>query len=233
LSERQISYEFDLPTGRIKFPLNFIEPDYVLTPVSSEGAPEWTKLSVKKCPNCPLSEDEHSHCPLALQLYRLVEETDNLASFDEVHVKVRTPERVYVAKTSAQRALSSILGLMIPCSGCPHTSAFRPMARFHLPFSSEQETTYRTASMYLLAQFFRDGEQLSVDQHFEKLNEIYERIQVINRKICERLRTFCKQDSSLNAVVILDMLSMVVPLHIENNLEDMKPLFSYYTQKDQ
>ena len=231
MTTRTITYEFDLPNGRIKFPLEFVEPEYVLTPVDPEGAPEWTKLSVKKCPNCPLSENEHSHCPLALQVYRLVEETDTLASFDEVHVKVRTPERVYVAKTPAQRALSSILGLMIPCSGCPHTAAFRPMARFHLPFSTEQETTYRTASMYLLAQFFREREQLNVDQHFENLNEIYERVQVINRHICERLRTFCKQDSSLNAVVILDMLSMVVPPHIENNLEDMKPLFSHYTAK--
>lgn len=230
MEERLIVYEFDLPSGRLKFPLRFKEPEQELLEVSSDGAPEWTKLDVHQCDQCPLSTSETSHCPLALQVHRLVEATDELASFDEVRVKVRTPERVYGAKTPAQRAISSIMGLIIPCSGCPLTKAFRPMARFHLPFSSEQETTYRTASMFLMAQFFRKKEGLRVDDEFESLHQVYEGLQDINRHICERIRTFCKQDSSLNAVVILDMLSMVVPLHIENNLSEMKELFSHFLE---
>jgi hypothetical protein len=227
-----IMYEFDLPKGRLKFPLRFEEKTHQLLPVPTENAPEWTKLEVHQCENCPLNRDEHSHCPLALQIHRLVEETDDITSYDIVHARVRTKERTYIHKVPAQRALSSILGLMIPCSGCPHTAAFRPMAKFHLPFSTEEETTYRTASMYLLAQFFRKNEGLSFDQHISNLGDIYQQLQVINRKICERIKTFCKEDSSLNAVVILDMLSMVVPLHIENNLDELKALFSFYTQEE-
>jgi hypothetical protein len=30
----------------------------------------------------------------------------------------------------------------------------KPMARFHLPLASEEETIYRATTMYLLAQYF-------------------------------------------------------------------------------
>src|SRR5690606_40128032 len=64
-----------------------------------------------------------------------------------------------ISTLSAQQALASLMGLVMASSGFPKTAVFRPMARFHLPFSSESETAYRVAAMYLVAQHFahRDG----------------------------------------------------------------------------
>ena len=74
---------------------------------------------------------------------------------DQVRVTVESEERAVIATLSAQQALASLMGLIIASSGCPRTAVFRPMARFHLPFSSESETAYRVASMYLVAQHFK------------------------------------------------------------------------------
>ena len=78
----------------------------------------------------------------------------DLVSYDKVRVTVESEERSVVATLSAQQALASLMGLIMASSGCPRTAVFRPMARFHLPFSSESETAYRVAAMYLLAQHF-------------------------------------------------------------------------------
>ncbi len=55
------------------------------------------------------------------------------------------------AETTAQQAMSSVLGLIMATAGCPWTDRLRPMARFHLPFASEAETVYRSVCMFLLA----------------------------------------------------------------------------------
>jgi hypothetical protein len=226
MEQSLIAYEFELETGRLRFELLFEQPSNQLIPVSTKGAPEWTKLDWHKCSNCPLDSSEHSHCPLALNIHRVVKETDGLFSHDEVRVKVRSKERYYGTKTTAQRALSSLLGLIIPCSGCPNTAALRPLAHFHLPFSNEKETTYRVVSMYLMAQYMRETQNLKTDFELNNFAELYEPIQIVNRQICERLRTVCEKDSSLNAVVILDTLSMIVPMTMQSNLEQLSELFS-------
>jgi hypothetical protein len=229
---RLITYEFELNSGRLRFELIFQEPSHMLVPVDSTHAPEWTRLDFQKCPNCPLNSAEVSHCPLALQLHRVVRGTDDLVSHDEVRVKVRSAERYYGTKTTAQRALSSLLGLIIPCSGCPHTEALRPLARYHLPFSDQEETSYRIASMYLLAQYMRQTHQLEADFNLDKLDRLYQPIQVVNRFICQRLRSICEKDSSLNAVVILDTLTMIVPLTIQGHLEKLTDLFKPYLEAE-
>ena len=73
----------------------------------------------------------------------------DLVSYDKVRVTVESEERAVIATLSAQQALASLMGLIMASSGCPRTAVFRPMARFHLPFSSESETAYRVAAMYL------------------------------------------------------------------------------------
>ncbi len=55
------------------------------------------------------------------------------------------------AETTAQQAMSSVLGLIMATAGCPWTDRLRPMARFHLPFASDAETLYRSISMFLLS----------------------------------------------------------------------------------
>ena len=74
-----------------------------------------------------------------------------LVSFDTVGVTVVQAERTVHAETTAQQAMSSVLGLIMATAGCPWTDRLRPMARFHLPFASEVETLYRSVSMFLLS----------------------------------------------------------------------------------
>ena len=74
-----------------------------------------------------------------------------LVSFDTVGVTVLQSERTVYVETTAQQAMSSVLGLIMATAGCPWTDRLRPMARFHLPFANEAETLYRSVSMFLLS----------------------------------------------------------------------------------
>ena len=113
-------------------------------------------------------------------------------------------------------------------SACPHTAHFRPMARFHLPLASKEETLYRATSMYLLAQYFayRDGENPDLD--LSGLARIYANLEIVNRAMARRLRSASEQDAAVNAVVILDVLAKTLPHSIVDNLVGMRQLFSSF-----
>ena len=113
-------------------------------------------------------------------------------------------------------------------SGCPHTGFFKPMARFHLPLASEEETIYRSTSMYLLAQYFRFMETGVSDFSMKGLENIYKNIQIVNTSIVDRLRGASTTDSSVNAVIILDMYARIMPFVIEDSLKDIRHLFKPY-----
>lgn len=70
-----------------------------------------------------------------------------------------TEDRAYLKVASLQEGLQGIFGLIMATSGCPHMDFLKPMARFHMPFSSSIETMVRTTSLYLLKQYFnlKDG----------------------------------------------------------------------------
>lgn len=228
-SIQSFTYIFEYPDGKSKsFELKFDQETFEAVEVDIEGAPEWTDLKVHQCDHCPLDPAQHKKCPLAANLHRLVGDTDDLFSYDEVNIKVISGDRTYMIKTNAQRGISSMMGLMIPGCGCPYTAYFRPMARFHLPFSDTFETIYRTTSMFLLAQYFKNKKGQGGTLDVGGLKDIYGNVQKVNKFICERLREVCKKDSSLNAVVLLDMFSLVLPMSIENSLAEIESLFKVY-----
>ncbi len=191
-----------------------------------ENLPSWTKLDFHECPHCPLPIDTHPHCPLAVRLVEIVVPFDSLLSYDKVHMDVITKERSISQDTTAEEGIGSLMGLVIAASGCPHTAFFGPMARFHLPLASEDETTYRAASMYLMAQYFLKKEGHEADFDLKGLTEIYRNIQVVNAYVVKRLRTATKKDSSLNAIVLLDMYAKTLSYAIEESLEGLRYLFS-------
>jgi hypothetical protein len=190
--------------------------------------PLWTELQFHQCPNCPLDAADHPHCPVAVNLVALVRGIGDLQSHEPVQLHVREPRRTTSSNTTAQRAVSSLLGLIMGMSACPHTAYFRPMARFHLPLASKEETVYRATSMYLLAQYFayRDGE--SPDLDLNGLARIYANLEIVNRAMAKRLRNASEQDAAVNAVVILDVLAKTLPHAIVGNLIGMRQLFSSY-----
>ena len=104
------------------------------------------------------------------------------------------------------------------------------MARFHLPLASNEETVYRATSMYLLAQYFLRKEGVRTDLELDGLMRIYEEMQIINVAIAERLRAATTTDSSVNAIVVLDVYAKTVGMVIEGSLERIRYIFAPYFQ---
>lgn len=187
--------------------------------------PQWAMLDFNKCPSCPLDARSSPYCPLAVALVDLNSSVAHLTSYEKVHVVVETAERTTMKDTTVQQAVSSLMGLISPCSGCPHTRFFRPMARFHQPFANEQETIYRASGMYLLAQYFLKAEGKEADSGLTGLNDIYRNLHEVNTHCAMRLRHGASNDSTVNAVVLLDMFTKSMSYAIEESLEELGHLF--------
>jgi hypothetical protein len=219
---QRIRYRFELPDGTQRsLDFTFDARDFRLCNAPPERAPFWTELKFNQCANCPLQAAEHPHCPAALQMAGAIEPLEALVSFDTVGVTVTQAERTMYAETTAQQAMSSVLGLIMATAGCPWTDRLRPMARFHLPFATEAETVYRSLCMYLLAR------ELSGDQTsgFAALESLYDNLHLVNRGISRRLGAATRTDPAQNAVALLDAYTTLLPAAIESSLEDLKPYF--------
>jgi hypothetical protein len=192
--------------------------------------PFWARLDFHQCPNCPLTVKEKSFCPLMANLVNIVGRFDNLLSYADMHLAVITQERCIYQQTTAQRAIGSLMGLVIATCGCPHSVYFKPMARYHLPLASDQETIYRATSMYLLAQYFIGHEGGTADVNLKGLEKIYKNMHIVNTAIAERIREATTTDSSLNALVMLDMFALDVPMVIKASLDEIRPLFQPYLE---
>jgi hypothetical protein len=191
-----------------------------------EALPDWTRLDFHQCSGCPLAIKSSPFCPAAARLASVIDRFADQVSYDQIDVVVETEERTVSARTSAQQALASLIGLVLASSGCPQTAVFRPMARFHLPFSSEVETAYRIASMYLMAQHFAAREGKTRDLDLKDLALVYRGVHQVNVGLVQRLRAATHQDAIVNAVVLLDVYTSLVPAALEDLLDEVKPAFS-------
>ena len=220
---QRIRYLFELPDGsRKSLDFTFDAADFRLSNAAPSAPPFWTDLKFNQCANCPLNADEHPHCPAALQMASAIEPLKALVSFDTVGVTVTQAERTIYAETTAQQAMSSVLGLIMATAGCPWTDRFRPMARFHLPFASEVETVYRSISMFLLA---RELAGANHTQGFAALEELYENLHIVNRGMSRRLGAATRADPARNAMALLDAYTTLLPAALASSLEELKPLF--------
>ena len=189
-------------------------------------APAWAALGFEQCSNCPLSADTHPQCPLALSLHRLVAMCRQLLSYSEIEAHVELPDRTISKHTTAQKAIMSLLGLYMATSDCPNMLPLRPMARFHTPFASRQETIFRSASAYLLGQYFRRHRGQEADLDLDGLGEAYDKIHKVNVGIAKRLRHISEGDANLNALVLLDLLAQEMPYAIDGRLNEIEYLFA-------
>ncbi|HEY3852036.1 MAG TPA: hypothetical protein VGL87_13750 [Steroidobacteraceae bacterium] len=218
-----IRYRFDLPDGSQKT-LNFtFDPaSFRLINAPPAAPPFWTELKFNQCANCPLNPASHPHCPAALQMAAALEPLNTLVSFDTVGVRVVQSERTVYVETTAQQAMSSVLGLIMATAGCPWTDRLRPMARFHLPFANEAETLYRSVSMYLLS---REITATHSRPAFGALTELYENLHLVNRDMSRRLGAATNTDPARNAMALLDSYATLLPAALDRSLEEWKPLF--------
>jgi hypothetical protein len=223
-----IRYRFDLPDGsRTVLDFSFDAADFHLTNELPAEPPFWTELKFNQCANCPLDAAAHPHCPAALKMASTIEPLKSLVSFDAVGVTVTQAERTIYAETTAQQAMSSVLGLIMATAGCPWTDRFRPMARFHLPFANEMETVYRSISMFLLARELAGAGGM---QGFAELEKLYENLHLVNRGMARRLGAATRTDPAQNAMALLDSYTTLLPAALEGSLEELKPLFDAWLE---
>jgi hypothetical protein len=219
-----IEYSFKLDDEtEMKFS---VDPDRTEPLVDPASAPDWCKLDYEKCSNCPLDSSEHPQCPAAVDASDLLDRFTSMLSFHKADVTVETDERTYFRRSDIQTSLHSVLGLIMATSGCPHLSRLRPMAKYHLPFATKEETVFRTASVHLMRQYFRHKSGGKADLELDELRQLYQDLQEVNRAFTERIRAAAKRDANLNAIVLLFSLSVLVGYTLDDELEQFKELFA-------
>jgi hypothetical protein len=225
-----ITYRIKLDAAKTEtFTFRLDGETFDLAPGEVKDAPEWTRLDYRQCSHCPLSKEEHSHCPLALQLHQVVDRFHRTRSIDEVEVEVITGERQVTQKTVLQKAIASMLDLVYPVCGCPKTAFMKPLARFHLPLCSEEETVFRVTGMYLLAQYFLSKAPSRKGRiEFDGLTQIYNDLHILNTAVARRLQSATQSDSAKNAITLIDMYSTLVPLLLEDELAELRGFFKAY-----
>ncbi len=193
--------------------------------------PDWAK---KNNFNCPVACSEHkdeTHCPIGIHINHMIKQFSNLPSFQKVRISVETNNRIYFKETSLQVGLGSLFGIIMPASGCPVLGKLKPLVKFHLPFSNNEETEFRVFSMYLLSQFFLRKKGKDVDWEMYNLKKLYEDIRNINRNLAKNIADLEKLDAGINSLIVLDTFADSVSFSLEENLSDLEKLFESWFEK--
>jgi hypothetical protein len=224
----RFKYHFDFPDGGTKDYLIALDPHTLsfLRDDSSREPAEWTRLEFEKCHCCPLTAESHPWCPIALNIMELVHNFMDLFSYHDCTVTCETAERCYSKKTSVMEGLSAIFGVVMATSDCPIMEFLKPMARFHLPFATIEETTVRTASMYLLAQYFRHKDHPGMKFDFKILEKHYAKVQQVNEGLLRRINSVSSEDADKNAIITLHSLSQFLSMEIDYSLGGLEPIFA-------
>ena len=104
------------------------------------------------------------------------------------------------------------------------------MSRYHLPFADTEEKIYRATTMFLLAQYFIHKKSGCIPTDFSRLETIYNNVHIVNTQTCKRLREFCENDSPLNAITILDMLTVSIHSALKHDLDKFESYFSAFSE---
>jgi hypothetical protein len=224
-----LQYRLALADGRaLTFRLRLDPATFETLEPVPPAPPAWTELTNHQCPNCPLTARERPHCPAAVALARVLDGFAAAEAYAPVLAELTTPERTISARVPLARALSSLAGLVMATSGCPRTAYLRPMARFHLPFATSDETLYRVASMYLLAQYFVAKQGGAADTALEALADRYRELQTVNTAMTARLKSAYAAGPAAAAITALDLFSHQLPFDVRSNLDRIRRLFEPY-----
>ncbi|MBU1565379.1 MAG: hypothetical protein KJ630_07105 [Proteobacteria bacterium] len=222
---RTYLYTFSLPNQRN------IDFTVTLDPISQQVnicplvAPSWAKLEYHQCSPCPLQCTEHPFCPAALCIADLVDIFKDTASYVKCRVTCISPERTVIKETIVQEGLASILGLLMATSGCPIMNFFKPMARFHLPFSSVDESIFRIVAVYMIRQYYRKDDAKDDQFSLHDIKNHYTLVKQVNKGILERILSATDLDADKNAIVTLSSLGQILEMEIDANLESLHHLF--------
>lgn len=195
--------------------------------------PEWTRLDYSPCDHCVITPKSPQHCPIAVNLAPVVEAFKDIVSCQNTDVLVEMEERsIFKKKVAVQTALYPLMGIYMSASGCPSMEKLKPMVRYHLPFSSVEETVYRVASMYVMAQYIRMRGGLDPDWDLRGIGDLYDKIKQVNRSFCDRLKKAVDKDALVNSVVILDAFASMIKNPGQKSVDMLRQLFSPYLKED-
>jgi len=193
-----------------------------------ENLPDWTALEYQQCSSCPLSTAENTRCPAAVALAELADVFRGVSSFEEAVVSVRTNGRTIGMETTVQKGLRSLMGLSMATCGCPGLARFKPLARFHLPFATREDTLNRMVGSYFIAQYLLAAKGAKHSFDLADLKAWYEQVHEINRSLAARMGDAWEGDAGSNALVLLDVLAQELPMSIDADLREMEPWFAAY-----
>lgn len=221
-------YAFTFADGAAKEFDIALDPKSLQMQNSTPAYPPWARLDYAPCENCPLDRTQTEYCPVAVNMAGLVESFKDMISYQEAEIVVTSEDRTVSKRTAVQNGLYSLLGIYMVTSGCPVLDRLRPMVRFHLPFASIDETVFRSAGMYLLAQYFRKKKGLSAEFTFDGLSQIYREINRVNIGLLQRLQAASNEDANLNALANLDIFAFTLHESTEESVGVLEPLFQVY-----
>lgn len=204
-----------------------------MTLVSNDQTPppEWAKLEHQKCSHCPYNKGDVEYCPVAKNIAKVAETFKSEVSHRPVTVFVRTENRFYGKMTDVQTGLQGLFGLVMATSECSHMDLFKPTARFHLPFSSFEETVVRIIGAHLIGEFLKKTQGLETNMDLTPLVEGYANVSIVNRGMINRIRTIGKTatgnggDAHKNGIIILDGFASLLPMELQTGLETLTRLF--------
>ncbi len=225
MPEITYNYCFDFPdSSKKRFLINLDPETYDYKP-SGGTPPEWAKLDTARCQCCKLKSSDHEYCPIASNISELVLAFKDTASYKSCLVSCISTARSCSKETTVQEGLASILGIIMATSGCPSMSILKPMACFHLPFATVAESLYRSASAYLLRQYFSQQKGEDGDFFMLRIHEYYKEVQQVNEGIFKRIEMTSEMNADKNAIVTLNALAQILVMEVDDDLESLKPLF--------
>ena len=225
-NEYWFHYHINMEDGqKTEFRIVLDPETLTMVPFSSGPYPDWTALSYNQCQCCPLSTATHDVCPIAVNIADLVDRFKNILSHKNCLVVCETLDRTYSKNTSAMEGLTSVFGIIMATSNCPVMNFLKPMARFHLPFSSVEETTARSTSLFLLGQYFEFKKSRVKRFDFNRLEKNYAKVQLVNEGLLARIRSLGKRDADKNAIITLHSLSQFLSIEMDFSLNTIAHLF--------
>lgn len=223
----------------IRYTLSFEDTERLVLEIDDHGytspdcadpdVPDWLLLERFRCGECPLPPGSRLTCPAAVAIRPVLEAIPSRLSYEKVQLEVERDEARLLATVSTQRAVRSLIGLLLPLSSCPIMIKLRPMAHLHLPLSGRAHTAFRFLGMHLIVQYLRslEGDE-APDWHLEELLELFDQLHSVNRHLAERVRAATREDAAVNAVVLLDAFADDVAEEIEASLGRLRRLFAVY-----
>lgn len=223
----RVIYEFNFPGGEKKlFSMDFNhETHEIIVKRSYRDIPDWASLEYKKCPKCPLDSETIAFCPVAFNISGLMKTFGPMVSTEKCFVRCVTYQRSYSKMTDVMTGLTSALSLVTLSSPCPYLLPLRPMARFHMPFFTPEESLARTISFYLLSQYFVNKRGDAPDWELEKLNKAFEFLKMVQEGMMNRTKGAFKGDACVNALHSFHVMIEFISFEIDSAIECLESFF--------